>query len=110
MPEDEVVIVAALDELLLVVRQEPVARPALAVLVDERHDVLMLGVVVQVVVLGDGLRVAARLRVRRQVVDLLAADDHLAAVADRLEVLGAGADHLLLLMTLGGRAPGGARL
>ena len=80
-------------QVLLGARQEPVHRPALAVLVDERHHVLVLRIVVHVVVLGDRLRVAARLRVRREVVDHLAAAEHAAAVAKRLQVLLAGPDH-----------------
>ena len=67
--------------------------PALAALVDERHHVLVLGVVVHVVVLGEGLRVAPRLRMRREVVDHLAGAEDAAAIADRLEELLAGADH-----------------
>ena len=55
--EDEVVVAATLDELLLRSRQKPMFRPALAALVDERRDVLMLRIVVEVVVLGERLRV-----------------------------------------------------
>src|SRR6185437_7258361 len=93
LAEDEVVVVPPGDELLLAARKEPVLRPALAVLVDEGEDVLVLGVVVQVVVLGDRLRVAAGLRMRRDVLDQLALAEHAPAVANGLEVVGTGTDH-----------------
>jgi hypothetical protein len=92
--EEVVVVLAPRDEVLLVARQEPVLGPALAVLVDEGHHVLMLRVVMHVVVLRDRLGVAAGLRVRRDVVDHLAAAEHAATVADRLEVLLSCPDHV----------------
>jgi hypothetical protein len=94
------VVLAAHAQVFLGPRQEPVPRPALAVLVDEGHRVRVLRVVMHVVVLGHGLGVAARLGVRREVVDHLPGAQHAPPVADRLQVLLARPDHGRLLVAL----------
>ena len=98
LAEDELVVLAAHAQVLLGARQEPVPRPALAVLVDEGHRVRVLRVVMHVVVLGDGLGVAARLGVRREVVDHLPGAQHAPPVANRVQELLARPDHGLLLV------------
>ena len=85
--EPELVVRAAPLDVLLGPWEEPVHRLAVAVVVDVREHVGVLGLEVQVVVARDLLGVATGLRVRRDVLDELSADVHPASVAQRLQVL-----------------------
>ena len=52
-------------------------------LVDEGEEILQIGAVVQIEEFGGALRIVARQRVRRDIVDLLVADPDDAAVIER---------------------------
>src|SRR6185369_6693224 len=86
MAAEEVAVLPALDDVLFVARQEPMHRLALAVLVDEGRNFLVLRIEVEIVISGDGMGIALGRRVSRDVLDQFASDIDFPAVAERLQV------------------------
>src|SRR3546814_12968933 len=60
---------------------------AVALVVDERADLFILGLEVKVIIFCDGVRVTLGHRVRRDVLDDLAADIDLSSVPERFQIL-----------------------
>src|SRR3546814_3556254 len=77
----------ALDHVFFRLRDEPVHGLAVALVVDERADLFILGLEVKVIIFCDGVRVTLGHRVRRDVLDDLAADIDLSSVPERFQIL-----------------------
>ena len=90
---DEFEVFALADELFLAAVLEPHHRAAHAVLIHEGQDVLQILAMMQVEELRRALGIVARQRMGGDVVDLLVADPHDAAVVERVQILLAGAQH-----------------
>src|SRR3546814_2184923 len=80
VPTQEFGIFPALDHVFFRLRDEPVHGLAVALVVDERADLFILGLEVKVIIFCDGVRVTLGHRVRRDVLDDLAADIDLSSV------------------------------
>src|SRR3546814_15701848 len=76
-----------LDHVFFRLRDEPVHGLAVALVVDERADLFILGLEVKVIIFCDGGRVTLGHRVRRDVLDDLAADLDLSSVPESFQIL-----------------------